>query len=255
MIGLTSITFRQLTVEQIVELVQQSGLDGIEWGGDVHVKPGEEALAREVGERTRQAGLQVLSYGSYLHVDGPEHIAEDFKPVLQSALALSAPVIRVWPGGREPDRADEAYYYRNAEALRIIGEMAGQHGLTVATEYHRGTLTQNAESAQKLMQRIDSPYVKTYWQPNPDITAGDNCREAAAMRPYLANVHVFCWTKGNERHPLAQGDADWRAYLQALELDPQRQHAIIEFVKDDSPAHFLEDAETLRRWMKGESVC
>ena len=104
MTGLTSITFRQLTVEQIVELVQQSGLDGIEWGGDVHVKPGEEALAREVGDRTRQAGLQVLSYGSYLHVDGPEHIAEDFKPVLQSALALSAPVIRVWPGGREPDR-------------------------------------------------------------------------------------------------------------------------------------------------------
>ena len=255
MTGLTSITFRQLTVEQIVELVQQSGLDGIEWGGDVHVKPGEEALAREVGDRTRQAGLQVLSYGSYLHVDGPEHIAEDFKPVLQSALALSAPVIRVWPGGREPDRADEAYYDRNAEALRIIGEMAGQHGLTVATEYHRGTLTQNAESAQKLMQRINSPYVKTYWQPNPDITAADNCREAAAMRPYLATVHVFCWTKGNERHPLAQGDADWRAYLQALELDPQRQHAIIEFVKDDSPARFLEDAETLRRWTKGESVC
>ena len=255
MTGLTSITFRQLTVEQIVELVQQSGLDGIEWGGDVHVKPGEGALAREVGDRTRQAGLQVLSYGSYLHVDGPEHIAEDFKPVLQSALALSAPVIRVWPGGREPDRADEAYYDRNAEALRIIGEMAGQHGLTVATEYHRGTLTQNAESAQKLMQRIDSPYVKTYWQPNPDITAADNRHEAAAMRPYLANVHVFCWTKGNERHPLAQGDADWRAYLQALELDPQRQHAIIEFVKDDSPARFLEDAETLRRWIKGESVC
>ena len=255
MTGLTSITFRQLTVEQIVELVQQSGLDGIEWGGDVHVKPGEEALAREVGDRTRQAGLQVLSYGSYLHVDGPEHIAEDFKPVLQSALALSAPVIRVWPGGREPDRADEAYYDRNTEALRIIGEMAGQHGLTVATEYHRGTLTQNAESAQKLMQRIDSPYVKTYWQPNPDITAADNRHEAAAMRPYLANVHVFCWTKGNERHPLAQGDADWRAYLQALELDPQRQHAIIEFVKDDSPARFLEDAETLRRWIKGESVC
>ena len=255
MTGLTSITFRQLTVEQIVELVQQSGLDGIEWGGDVHVKPGEEALAREVGDRTRQAGLQVLSYGSYLHVDGPEHIAEDFKPVLQSALALSAPVIRVWPGGREPDRADEAYYDSNAEALRIIGEMAGQHGLTVATEYHRGTLTQNAESAQKLMQRIDSPYVKTYWQPNPDITAADNRHEAAAMRPYLANVHVFCWTKGNERHPLAQGDADWRAYLQALELDPQRQHAIIEFVKDDSPARFLEDAETLRRWIKGESVC
>ena len=110
MTGLTSITFRQLDAADIIDLVRQSGLDGIEWGGDVHVKPGETELAKRIGEQTRQAGLRVLSYGSYLHVDGPETVAADFEPVLQSALALGAPVIRVWPGGREPEKADDEYY-------------------------------------------------------------------------------------------------------------------------------------------------
>lgn len=250
MTGLTSITFRQLDAAAIIDLVRQSGLDGIEWGGDVHVKPGETSLAKRIGEQTRQAGLRVLSYGSYLHVDGPETVAADFEPVLQSALALGAPVIRVWPGGREPEKADDEYYKRNAEALRIIGDRAGREGLTVATEYHRGTLTQDADSALKLMRLIDCPYVKTYWQPNPDISTEENSREAAAVRPFLANVHVFQWTQGNVRYPLEEGEATWPAYLKALNLDRSRQHAIIEFVKDDRPEQFLSDAAALRRWMK-----
>lgn len=250
MTGLTSITFRQLGIDEIIALVKQSGLDGIEWGGDVHLPPGDVELARQTGEKTRAAGLQVLSYGSYLHVDGPETIADDFRPVLASAQAMGAPVIRVWPGGRAPDKADDAYYARNAEALRIIGNMAGEQGITIATEYHRGNLTQTAESALRLMQLIDCPYVKTYWQPNPDISFEENQREAAAVRPYLSNAHVFQWTQGNVRYPLAAGDRVWPAYLQALQLDSARQHAIIEFVKDDSPAQFLADAATLLRWVQ-----
>ncbi len=250
MTGITSITFRQLTTNEIIALVKQSGLDGIEWGGDIHVKPGDTDTAKAVGEATRAAGLRVLSYGSYLHVDGSAGIEEAFAPVLASALALGAPIIRVWPGGREPAKADENYYADNAKALRILGELAAPHGITVATEYHRGTLTENAESALKLMSAVNCPNVGTYWQPNPDISFEDNCREAAAMKPFLVNTHVFQWTVGNVRYPLADGNDVWPKFLTAMELDHSRQHAIIEFVKDDSPERFLDDAATLLAWTK-----
>ena len=37
--GLVSVTFRDKTPEEIISTVKQCGLEGIEWGGDVHVLP------------------------------------------------------------------------------------------------------------------------------------------------------------------------------------------------------------------------
>ncbi len=43
--GLCSITFRSLSVDAIIELATKARLDGIEWGSDVHVPPGDLELA------------------------------------------------------------------------------------------------------------------------------------------------------------------------------------------------------------------
>ena len=39
--GLCSVSFRKLTVEEIIAAVKDAGLDGIECGGDVHVPHGD----------------------------------------------------------------------------------------------------------------------------------------------------------------------------------------------------------------------
>ena len=84
--GLVSVSFRQKTPEEIIALVEQCGLDGIEWGGDVHVTPGDTENAGRIGDLTRQAGLEVLAYGSYFRPG--EQRAAAFAPVLASAKAL-----------------------------------------------------------------------------------------------------------------------------------------------------------------------
>ena len=66
--GLVSITFRKLNSREIVDLMTRTNLVGIEWGGDVHVPHGEIALARDVAQMTRDAGLLVAAYGSYYRV-------------------------------------------------------------------------------------------------------------------------------------------------------------------------------------------
>ena len=38
--GLCSITFRDLSVDDVVALAADAGLAGIEWGADRHVPPG-----------------------------------------------------------------------------------------------------------------------------------------------------------------------------------------------------------------------
>ena len=63
--GLVSISFRNLCPEEIIDITKESGLLGIEWGGDLHVPHGDVPVAAEVGSKTREAGLEVSSYGSY----------------------------------------------------------------------------------------------------------------------------------------------------------------------------------------------
>ncbi len=91
--GLVSVSFRALSPREITGACLEAQVRGIEWGGDVHVPPGDLENARAVGQMTRDAGLQVAAYGSYFRCDG-----SDFEPVLETALAVGAPLIRVWAG-------------------------------------------------------------------------------------------------------------------------------------------------------------
>ena len=63
--GLVSITFRDLSPEEVVQVAVENGLEGIEWGGDVHVPHGNLAVAKKVARQTAEGGLKVASYGSY----------------------------------------------------------------------------------------------------------------------------------------------------------------------------------------------
>ena len=228
--GLTSVTFRKLDWQEIIRVARACGLGGIEWGGDVHVPPGDALLARTVYQATIDAGLEVLSYGSYYRLGG----GEPFEPVLATALALRAGVIRVWAEGAFNDAVEDA---------QRIADMANTHDITVAFEYHRNTLTETSEGALALLKAVARENVKTYWQPNPELAHEKNLEELQAVRPYLEYVHVFHWTRLGRRLPLKAGAGEWQAYLRAAEP----KAAILEFVKGDSPAQFAQDAQQLRR--------
>ena len=74
----------------------QAGLDGIEWGGDVHVPHGDLRRAREVRDMTRSEAIRIASYGSYYRVG--DRAPTSFEKVLDTAVELGAPLIRVWAG-------------------------------------------------------------------------------------------------------------------------------------------------------------
>ena len=94
--GLCSVTLRPLAPEAVVRVAADAGLAGIEWGGDIHVPPGDAATARRVARLTADAGLIVSSYGSYYRVGGDK--PGELQPILDTAAELGAPVVRVWAG-------------------------------------------------------------------------------------------------------------------------------------------------------------
>ena len=251
MIGLTSITFRRLTPWEIIDLAVKAGLDGIEWGSDVHVPPGQPELAAKVAHACTAEDLTVTSYGSYFKAGQAEDPSEEIEARLVSAKALGAPVIRVWAGEKSPKEADAAYRKRVEDALRMFIDRAAEEGIRIATEYHRRTLTENVESALQLLEAV--PGLMTYWQPNPDISDAENLGELRQVLPYLVNVHVFQWTApGNVRHPLAEGRDIWTQYIQMAQTGPAAEHHyLLEFVQGDRPAQCIEDAQVLKAMVKG----
>jgi len=142
--GLTSVSFRKLTVERVVELAAQSGVTGIEWGGDVHVPHGQIGRAEAVAELTRTNGLRVAAYGSYYRAGDSGELA--FDDVLGSALALGAPLIRVWAGRKGSADADEAYRRTVVDDLKRIAERIAADAGTLAVA---GPVNEDLEPASE----------------------------------------------------------------------------------------------------------
>ena len=244
-IGLCSITFRKHSVDEVINFAKAAELDGIEWGGDVHVPPGDLELASSVREKTRAAGLTIPSYGSYYRCTegtGP------FADVLDTARELGAPVIRVWAGAKGSANATADDRRDVAERLRRDVLAAAESNLTVALEYHGGTLTDTRESAHQLLQEVGHPNLKLYWQPRTGGTFENDIPELEAALPVLAHVHVFHWGPGGggDRRPLLEGAEDWRRYLDIIRQAEGDRYLIFEFMKEDSPEQLQEDAKVLR---------
>ncbi len=243
--GLVSITFRQLSAGEIVQLVQQAGQTGIEWGGDIHVPHGQLHIASEVGAMTQAAGLKVLAYGSYFRLGRSEAEGLSFEKVLETALELGAPLVRVWAGTASA-QTDSAGREAIAAEARQIGDLARESGVEIAFEYHGGTLTDTDASAVELLQAVNHPSVGTLWQPRVGSPVSANLEGLVHMLPWLRHVHAFHWgSSPAERLPLAQGAVDWEAYLQVLRGWGRDSAILLEFVAGDHPDAYLQDAATL----------
>lgn len=255
--GLVSVTFRKLSPGEIVALVRKAGLRGIEWGGDIHVPHGDVARAREVGELTTEAGLAVAAYGSYYKAGHSEAAGLRFDAVLESAVELGAPTIRVWAGAAGSAATDENTRWRVITDLRRIAELAAKVGVRVAAEFHGGTLTDTNASTNQLLVEVDHPNFYSYWQPLMDRDDAEAAAGLTAILPRLAHLHVYQWRlveQKYERLALAVGAARWADFLRLADTAPALpggRYAMLEFVENDAPESFLRDAPVLKAWLAG----
>ena len=242
--GLCSVTFRNLSAEEIISLAKKNALACIEWGGDIHVPPEDLANAERVGRLTRESGISTLSYGSYFKCGK----GEDFDAVSRCAKALGANIIRVWSGTKSSKDCSEREYKELVNTVRECARIAASRLQTVAFEYHGGTYTDTPESALKLLKDIGQESVKCYWQPaywfdaeSQEEIVKENLRAVKLLKEHIVGVHVYQWVNGYERRALIEGQTEWAEYLKLTGA----KYYDLEFVKDDSKEQFISDAKLL----------
>ena len=248
--GLVSVTFRKLTPCEIIARCVTCKLYGVEWGGDIHVPPGNIRLARLVGKMTVSAGLKVASYGSYYNAGKSFREGNSFESIRDTAHFLGAPTIRVWAGICEPHEATNDYYSRVIEDLKRISNLAEEAGMKIVLEFHSGTLTGDVESTLRLLRGLPDS-VDTNWQPPVGMEPEFAENGLKALLPRLGNLHVFHWWPDfQNRHPLSVGRDAWFRYMAIAKMSPSDRWALLEFVRADDPGQLEFDAMTLHEIIK-----
>lgn len=246
--GLVSVTFRHLSATEIIALAVRAGIKAIEWGGDVHCPPQHLDLAEKLGQQTRDAGLSVDCYGSYYRCIPNQYFGE----VLETAVALGAPMIRVWAGAVGSADVSEAQRAIVTECARRAVSEAKKKRIKVAFEWHKGTLTDTTASALTLLRAI--PNARTLWQPSEFEEEEVRLHGLKAILDRLESMHVYHWVpKGAalERRPLAEGADVWTRRLKILQsVNGVARGALLEFVQNNQPEQLLADAATLHEWLR-----
>ena len=253
--GLCSITFRTLSADEVIDVASRAGVRGIEWGADVHAPAGGGPRVTALGARTRDAGIEVVSYGSYLGMaaPGPDDDA-DVDAVLDTAEALGAPMVRIWSEFGVTPASPTAERRRVAERTAALAGRIVERGLVPTLEFHPGTLTETARSALELLDAT-GPALRTHWQPDPSLAPERALDELALVAPRLAHLHVFAWGASgiDDRRPLAEGAPLWAPAVAladragaALRGD---RYALCEYVRGDEPEQLVADVRVLRDWI------
>ncbi|GAB96381.1 hypothetical protein BJY21_001953 [Kineosphaera limosa] len=243
-LGLCSVTLRRLPAVEVIEVARAARLHRIEWGADVHAPPGTSAQVQqglvELGARTREAGLAVASYGSYWRAGVSPRA--DIVDVVEGAVALGAPRIRVWAADIGTAQASAELWEATVRALREACGIAGDRGVHLALEFHPDTLTDTVDSTLELLERVGDDRLRTYWQPRLDEQVEPAIAGLDRLAPALAGVHVFSWWPAAHRLRLAERADLWAAVTDYLVAHCPPQDLLLEFVPDDDPA--LVAAET-----------
>ncbi len=243
--GLVTITFRKFGREKICAVAKKAGLSLLEWGGDIHVPPLDGDAIADAVRLTKEAGLGIDTYGSYYRCG----VGEDAGAVVRTAASLGAKNLRVWAGPKGSAEASADERAAVIRDLRAVCDLAALHGMTVSTECHNWTLTDDYESAMRMANETERGNFRLYWQPNQFRDDAYNRRALRASLPYLSNVHVFSWS-GQEHYPLDAHEKLWREYIEIISSDSSASHGMfLEFTWDDSEEQLYRDAEVLLGWL------
>jgi len=239
-IGLVSVSFRNLTPMQILKAMNKAGLSVIEWGSDIHAPASDIKRLNEIKELQKEHSIACCSYGTYFRLgETPMAELEDY---INAAKILEADVLRLWCGNKSGDDMTSYERKKLVSECKAAAKIAENSGVTLCMECHKKTFTENCEDAVFLMNEINSPNFRMYWQPFQWQSTEENIINARKISPYAVNIHVFNW-HGADKLPLADATEDWKKYLKEF---PYSCNLLLEFMPNGTIEELSTEAESLK---------
>jgi L-ribulose-5-phosphate 3-epimerase UlaE len=245
MLGFTSTTFRQLNVDQVIDLALKSKSECIEWGGDIHIKTLDQAI--EVKSKCNNAGIVISSYGSYYRVGSGN--AEEWKRICEIAAAMGARTIRVWLGTVGSRLTGNKRYKKMLKDGKHMSEIASEYGLIIASECHANTYNDSLASSLKFLQDIKVDNFKTYYQSRYQHKAEDLQRLVKTIS-FVENVHLS-FSELERMQLLRKKDNSFiPEIIKILKESCFKGNILLEYVRGAERDNFIQDIARLRELLK-----
>lgn len=248
-LGLVSISFRKHTPAEIIQAVKNAGLTCIEWGSDVHAPARDTARLREIAALQEEYGVTCSSYGTYFRL-GATPLTE-LHDYIAAAKILGTGILRLWGGTKKGEDMTDEELAAFTDTCKQAAAIAEEAGVILCLECHMLSITETPDYAVALMEAVNSPAFRLYWQPFQWLDSEGSLAVAKAYAPYAEHIHVFNWhppKMAPAKSPLAEAVEDWRAYLSVL---PAPRALLLEFMPDDRLETLPTEAEALRTIIGG----
>jgi sugar phosphate isomerase/epimerase len=242
-----SVSFRANTPKEILEATKAAGLSYVEWGSDVHAPCNDRKRLIEIAELQKEYGILCSSYGTYFRLG--ETPIEELESYIQAAKILGTDILRLWCGRKSGKDMTNEERDTLLELCCTAARIAEASGVTLCMECHKKTFTEAPEDAIWLMEKVNSPHFRMYWQPFQWQTAEENCKNASKISPYAEHIHVFNW-KDSLKLSLAYAVGEWQEYIKAFSTP---RTLLLEFMPNGTIEELAQEAEALRTII-GEDV-
>lgn len=236
-----SISALDRSLAEAAAVAAAAGLEAIEISAHApHLDPeaGLEA-ARDAARAVRDAGLEIVAYGSYLGRFGQTERAHAEREAAIAA-ALETPLLRVWAEPLEPAQTDPA---PTVALMQAVCDAARPHGITVVIERHLGSFADTPERIDALFAAIGRDNVALNYQVLDFLPPDQVAHQAADAARLIGRAHYF-HLKNYQWNPdgvgsvlpggsLEHGVLDYRAILGAALAGGYRGPFTIEFLAAD----------------------
>ena len=239
-LGLVSVSFRQASCAEILSAVRAAGLSFVEWGSDVHAPCSDEERLYEIAAMQKEYGIVCSSYGTYFRLG--ETPLEELTAYIKAAKILGTDILRLWCGRKSGVDMTAEEREELLAVCRRAAEIAEKEQVTLCLECHKKTFTEVPDDAIWLMDSVNSPCFRMYWQPFQWKTAEENCENARKIAPYAEHIHVFNW-KGDKKLPLADATEEWQAYLRRFSTP---RTLLLEFMPNGTIEELADEAAALK---------
>ena len=239
-LGLVSVSFRQHSPSEIVKAAKKAGLSCIEWGSDIHAPCRDFEHLQKIAALQKEHGIFCSSYGTYFRLG--ETPIEELEAYIGAAKLIGTNILRLWCGrkGRKDMTAEEREAF--LQICKKAAEIAKSNGAVLCMECHRGTFTEAPDDAVWLMQAVNSPHFRMYWQPFQWQSPEQNIENAKKIAPYAEHIHVFNW-KNDKKLPLAEASREWQCYLGKFQAP---RTLLLEFMPNGTLEELADEVNSLK---------